>query len=89
MNREQAHQYAEFINSLCESGDLSWDFLDSLDTDARQHVLENSSWLGKPGLSEQAFEEEYGGTSLLGFLDVIEEDHLFSYYSFVSRKIHV
>ena len=55
--------------------------------DARQHVLQNPSYLGKPEISQEAFEEEYGGISLLGFLDLIEEDHLFSYYSFVSRLL--
>ena len=89
MKREQAIQYAEFINSQCESGDLSWDFLDSLDIDAQEHVRENPSWLGKAEISAEAFEEEHGGTSLLGFLDVIEEDYLFSYYSFAARKLLV
>lgn len=87
MNREQAEQYTTFINSLCEAGDLNWDWLDSLDSDARDHVRQNPKYIGREQISEDEFENNYGGHSILGFFDEIGEEHLFDYYYFVSNSL--
>ena len=87
MNREQAEQYTTFINSLCESGNLNWDWLDSLSSDARDHVRQNPKYIGREQISEDEFENDYGGHSILGFFDEIGEEHLFDYYYFVSNSL--
>ena len=87
MNRKQAVQYAEFINSLCESGNLKFDWLDSLDSEARDHVFRNPSYIGHEEISVDDFENHFGGYSILGFFDIIEEEHLFDYYYFVSNSL--
>ena len=87
MNRKQAVQYAEFINSLCESGNLKFDWLDSLDSEARDHVFRNPSYIGHEEISVVVFENHFGVYDILGFFDIIEEDHLFDYYYFVSNSL--
>lgn len=87
MKRQQAEQYAEFISSLCEAGDLKWDWIDSLDSGARDHVLNNPSYLGKEKISGDEFEKHYGSVSMLGFFSVIDEAHLFDYHHYVSNLL--
>lgn len=87
MNREQAEQYTTFINSLCESGNLNWDWLDSLGSDARDHVRQNPKYIGREQISEDEFENDYGGHSILGFFDEIDQSASGVYIMYFDNKI--
>lgn len=84
MTREKAQTFAEGLNNLCESGALNYDYIDSLDMECREHLIENPHYI-----EPSQFGEVIDSCSALGFIDIIKEEYLQEYVDLISQKLQL